>query len=151
MVVFSRIHLTVSSLWAFLFRRHTVFYPSQRFFANNSIYIMVASSISFMTKSITFSGCVCHIFCFLVAFEGSLQGLKLGYNMSSALMSPIFVFLFYSKINDNVLLNFKYKWRNFHETHESIFKQRLTYLVLNSFIFRYFFKKFGTNFRRVKV
>ena len=128
MVFFSRIHLRVSSLSAFLFWRHTVLYPLRRFFANNSIYKKAKSLISFRTKSSRFSRCVCHISCFLVAFEGSFQ------------------------INGNVLPNFKYKWQNFHE---SIFKHMLTFLVLNFFIsfisFCYFFKEFGTHFQKAKV
>ena len=78
MVVFWRIRLRVSSLWAFLFWRHTAFLSFTEVFCRNSIYKKATSLISFMGKSSRSSGCVCHISCFLVNFEGSLQALKLG-------------------------------------------------------------------------
>ena len=117
MVVFSRIHLRVSALLTFLFRKHTAFYPSRRFFANNIIY-KTASFISLRNKRSRFSGCVCHISCFLVPFQGSFQGsLSRIYNMSSASCHPfLFLSLIIRIINDNVLPNFKYKWRNFDES-----------------------------------
>ena len=84
MLVFSRIPLRVSSLWAFLFWRHIAFLSFTEVFRRNSIYKKATSFISFMAKSSRFSGCVCHISCFLVNFEGSLQALSLVYNMPSA-------------------------------------------------------------------
>ena len=78
MVVFSRIHLRISTLWAFLFQRYNGIYPSRRLFANNSIYKKATSLISFRAKRSRFSGCVCHIFYFLVHLERSFHGLKLG-------------------------------------------------------------------------
>ena len=51
MLVFLRIHLRVSSLWTFLFRRHDVCYPSRKFFASNSIYNKARSFISFKARS----------------------------------------------------------------------------------------------------
>ena len=78
MAVFSRIHLRVSSLWTFLFRRHTVLYSSRRFFANNYIYKRAKASFLLELK-LQVSLDVCAIFsCFLVPFEGSFQSLKLG-------------------------------------------------------------------------
>ena len=118
MVVFSRIHLRVSTLLTFLFRRHTAFYPSRRFFANNIIYKKTASFISFRDKRSRFSGCVCHISCFLIPFQGHFQGpLSRIYNMSSTSCHPfLFLSLIIRIINDNVLPNFKYKWWNFDES-----------------------------------
>ena len=57
-------------------------------------------------------------------------------------MSPIFSLIIHI-INDNVLWNFKYELQNFNE---SVFTQRLTFLVLNSFNSCYFSKKSGTDF-----
>ena len=70
MAVFLRIHLRVSSLWAF-FWRHAFFYPLQWFFANNySICKTAARFISFTAKSSRYSGCVCIISCLLILFPG---------------------------------------------------------------------------------
>ena len=144
MVVYSRTHLRVSSLWVFLFRRHTVFYPSRRFFANNSIYKKPTCFISFSAKSLG-SLYVCHISYFLVAFERHFQG-SITYLLLN-ITHLIFFSLIICIINNNVLSNFKCKGWNYHE---SIFNHRITFLILNSFISRCFFKKFDTNFLRLK-